>query len=88
MVYYEMAQHSDLVLLLRERKYSSLRHLFEDVEEVEENIWACKRIQDQAYFENLHAQEEQQDCEYVLHLEQDSSVFSDFFYGQGCMLCL
>jgi hypothetical protein len=33
MVYYEMAQHSDLVLLLRERKDSSLRRLFEDTEE-------------------------------------------------------
>ena len=38
MVYYVRAQHSDLVLLLRERKYSPLRRLFEDVEEVEENI--------------------------------------------------
>jgi hypothetical protein len=28
MVYYIMAQHLELVLLLRERKYSSLRHLF------------------------------------------------------------
>ena len=33
-----MAQHPELVLLLRERKYSLLRHLFEDVVEVEENI--------------------------------------------------
>jgi hypothetical protein len=38
MVYYEMAQHANLVLLLRERKSSSLRCIFEDVEEVEENI--------------------------------------------------
>jgi hypothetical protein len=43
MVYYEMAQHSELVLLLRERKYSSLRcRLFEDAEEVEENIWLAR----------------------------------------------
>ena len=35
MVYYVMAQHPKLVLLPRERKSSSLRHLFEDVVEVE-----------------------------------------------------
>jgi hypothetical protein len=38
MVYYIAAQHPDLVLLLRERKSSSLRQSFEDAEEVEENI--------------------------------------------------
>jgi hypothetical protein len=73
-VYYVMAQHPDLVLLLRERKSSSLRRLFEDVEEVEENIWACKRIRDQAYFENLHAHE-QQDCEYISDLEQQECKY-------------
>jgi hypothetical protein len=50
MVYYEMAQHSDLVLLTRERKSSYLRCLFEDVEEVEENIRASKRIRDASIF--------------------------------------
>jgi hypothetical protein len=44
MVYYIMAQHPELFLLLRERKYSSLRHLFEDVGEVEENIRASKWV--------------------------------------------
>jgi hypothetical protein len=44
MVYYVMAQHPELVLLLRERKSSSLRHLFEDVVEVEENIRASKWV--------------------------------------------
>jgi hypothetical protein len=38
MVYYVMAQHSELVLLLRERKSTSLSQLFMDVEEVEENL--------------------------------------------------
>jgi hypothetical protein len=74
-----MAQHPDLVLLLRERKYSSLRRLFEDAYEVEENIRACKRIQDQTYFENMHAHEQQEDCEYISDLERNSSVFLDFF---------
>jgi hypothetical protein len=38
MVYYVMAQHSELVLFLRERKSTSLSQLFMDVEEVEENL--------------------------------------------------
>jgi hypothetical protein len=58
MVYYVIAQNSDLVFLQRERKYSSLRQLFEDCEEVEENILACRRIRDQAFFKNLHAHEQ------------------------------
>jgi hypothetical protein len=91
MVYYEIAQHSDLVLLLRERKSSSLRCLFEDAEEVEENIRASKKIRDRVYFENLHAPDEQQEdseyesdleqqqgCKYDSHLELDSSTFADF----------
>jgi hypothetical protein len=65
MVYYEMAQHSDLFLLLREMKDSSLISLFEDIEEAEENIQDCKRIRNQAYFENIPTQEEKQkDSEY------------------------
>jgi hypothetical protein len=44
MVYYVMAQHPELVLLPRERKSSSLRHLFEDAEEVKENIRARKGV--------------------------------------------
>jgi hypothetical protein len=81
MVYYVMAQHSELVLLLRERKSSSLRHLFEDAEEVEKNIQACKRIREQTYFENMHAHEQQKECKYESDLGQHltvSSKFSDF----------
>jgi hypothetical protein len=37
MVYYVMAQHSELVLILREMESTSLSWLFMDVEEVEEN---------------------------------------------------
>jgi hypothetical protein len=69
MVYYFMAQNSDIVLLLRERNSSSLRRLFEDAKEVEENIQDCKRIQDQTYFENMHAHEHQE-CEYISDLDQ------------------
>ena len=38
MVYNIMAQHSDLVFFLLERKSSSLRQLFEAAKGVEENI--------------------------------------------------
>ena len=38
MLYYVMAQHSDLIFFLLERKSSSLRQLFEDAKGVEENI--------------------------------------------------
>jgi hypothetical protein len=69
MVYYVMAQHSKLVLLLLERKSSSLACLFEDAQEIEENIRASKRVRDPVYFEDLHAQE-QGNCQYVSIFEQ------------------
>jgi hypothetical protein len=74
MVYYVMDQHPGLVLLLRERKYSSLRHLFEDAKEVEENIRASKGIHVQAYLENLHVHK-QEDCQYVLVFEQEDCQY-------------
>jgi hypothetical protein len=64
MVYYVMAHHPELVFLLRERKYSSLRHLFEDVEEVKENIRPSKGVHMQAYLEKLHVPKEE-DCHHV-----------------------
>ena len=51
MVYYVPTQHPDLVIFLRERKYSSLQQLFEDSKEREENIRACKVLRDQAHVE-------------------------------------
>jgi hypothetical protein len=59
MVYYVMAQHPKLVLLLRERKYYSLIHLFEDVEEFEENNRDNKGVHIQAYLEKLHVPKEE-----------------------------
>jgi len=51
--------------------------LFEDAEEIEENIQACQRIQDQAYSKKFPAHE-QQDCEYFSDLEQvDREYYSD-----------
>jgi hypothetical protein len=76
MVYYLMAQHNEFVLLLLERKSSSLRNLFEDTQEVEENIWASNKIREQAYFEDLHALDEhQEDYEYTPELQQRDSEY-------------
>jgi hypothetical protein len=47
MVYYIMAQHSELALHPRERKSTSLSQLFMDAGEVEENLRACGRIKSQ-----------------------------------------
>jgi hypothetical protein len=52
MIYYVMGLHSKLALLLLERKSSSLSSLFEDALEVEENIYASRKIQEQVDFEN------------------------------------
>jgi hypothetical protein len=69
MVYYLMAQHNELVLLLLERKSSSLGNLFEDAQEVEENIRASRRIRQQVDFDNLLAHEQKQ-CQYGSDFEQ------------------
>jgi hypothetical protein len=74
MVYYVMAHHLELVLLLRERKFASLRHLFEDVEEVEENIRARKGVHMKAYLEKLHVPKEEYG-QHVSHFEQEDSDY-------------
>jgi hypothetical protein len=74
MVYYVMDQHPKLVFLLRERKYSLLRHLFEDSEEVEENIRDNKGVYMQAYHEKLDVPKEE-DCQHVSDFEQEDSDY-------------
>ena len=74
MVYYVMDQNSKLVLVLLERKSSSLTCLFEDAQEVEENIRASRRIQEQVCFENLHAYE-QASCQCISDFEQEDSEY-------------
>ena len=64
MIYYVMSLHSELALLLLERKYSSLRSLFEDAQELEENIHASRMIREWVYFENMQAHE-QAECHYI-----------------------
>jgi hypothetical protein len=54
MVYYVLDQHLDLVLHLRERKSTYLSQLFMDVEEVEENLRACGRIQIQYHLNSKY----------------------------------
>jgi hypothetical protein len=84
MVYYVMAQHSKLVLILLERKSSSLSCLFEDAQEIEENICSSKRIQDPVYFEDMHAQE-QRSYQYVSVFEQEDSEYeADLEQQQEC----
>ena len=58
MVYYVMVEHSDLIFFLLERKSSSLIQLFEDAKGVEEKIWACKMLRDQAHVEDIQAYEQ------------------------------
>jgi hypothetical protein len=84
MVYYVMGLHSELSLLLLERKSSSLRQLFEDAEEVEENICASRRIRDRDCFENLHAHE-QEECQYSSYFEQEGNECeADLEQQQAC----
>jgi hypothetical protein len=71
MMYYVMGLHSDLVLLLLEWKSSSLTQLFEDSQEVEENIWASRRIRDRDFLENLQVHE-QAECQYNSDFEHES----------------
>ena len=74
MIYYIIGLHSELVLLLLERKSPSLIQLFEDAREVEENIHASRRIQDQDFFENLQVHEHV-NFQYILDSEQKSSEY-------------
>jgi hypothetical protein len=84
MVFYVMAQHSKLVLILLEMKSSSLSCLFEDAQEIEENICSSKRIQDPVYFEDMHAQE-QRSYQYVSVFEQEDSEYeADLEQQQEC----
>jgi hypothetical protein len=83
MVYYIMAQHLELVLLLRERKYSSLRHLFEDAKELKENIRASKGVHMQAYLRNFHVPKVEY-CQHVSYYEQEDSDYeSELEQQQG-----
>jgi hypothetical protein len=74
MFYYVMAHHLELVLLLRERKYSSLRHLFEDAREFEENIRARKGVNMPPYLEKLHVHKKD-GYQYISNSEQEDSGY-------------
>ena len=58
MIHYVIGLHSELALLLLERKSSSLTQLFEDAQEVEENIRASRWIRIQVDFEKMRAHEQ------------------------------
>ena len=74
MIYYVMSLHSELALLLLERMSLSLRSLFEDAQEVEENIHVSRNIQEHIDFEDLHAQEKKY-YQYISDSEQESSEY-------------
>jgi hypothetical protein len=74
MIYYVMALHSKLSLLLLERKYSSSSVMFEDALEVEENIHVFRRIREQTDFENLH-KFELAECQYSLESKQKGNDY-------------
>ena len=84
MVYYVMAQHSDLVFFLLERKSSSVIQLF-----VDDNIRACKMLRDQAHVEDIQVYEQEEERRYHsdFHMNKDindtcvdsSYQFADFF---------
>jgi hypothetical protein len=46
-VYYALAHHPNLAFYLKERKSSTLQQMFIDVEEIENNLWACGMLPDQ-----------------------------------------
>jgi GAF domain-containing protein len=84
MIYYVMGLHSDLVLLLLEWESSSLTQLFEDAQEVEENIHVSRRIRDRDFFENLQVHEKEE-YQYTSDFEQESNeVGVDLGQQQTC----
>jgi hypothetical protein len=80
-LYYVMAQHPELVLHLRERKYSSLRHMFEDAEEFKEKIRASRVVHMQACLEELHVHKKE-DCQYVSDSKQEDSEYNSYLEQQ------
>jgi hypothetical protein len=79
-----MAQHSEIVLILLEMKYSSFALLFEDAQEIEDNICSSKRVRYPTYFENLHAHE-QGNCQYVSVFEHEVNEYEEDLEKQkGC----
>lgn len=74
MIYYVMGLHSQLFLLLLEINSSSLSRLFEDALEVEENIYASRRIWEHIDFENLHLLEPTE-CQYSSDFEQEGNNY-------------
>jgi hypothetical protein len=75
MVQYTVAQHLDLVLFLRERKSLSLQQMFVDAEEVEYNLLACGKLQNQSWNEHENGYE-QQISDLLFHLLQNVDALS------------
>ena len=61
-VYYALAHHPNLAFYLKERKSSTLQQMFIDVEEIENNLWACGMLPNQIE-EDLNAKKQKEEDE-------------------------
>jgi hypothetical protein len=83
MVYYVMAQHIGLFLLLRETKSPYLRDMFEYVEEFQDSIRYSKGVHMKTYFETFHVHQ-QEDYPHVSYFDhEDIEYESDLEQQQG-----
>jgi hypothetical protein len=56
-LFYTAAQYLDLAFYLRERKSLTLQRMFTDVEEIEDNLWACGKLQNRVWDDDLDTKE-------------------------------
>jgi hypothetical protein len=85
-VYYTLALHPDLAFYLRERKSLTLEHMFTDVEEIENNLWACGKLLNQIKNEDMDTEEQREEDEQdksdmyisLIHIVEKQKVFSYF----------
>ena len=57
-LYYATYFHSYLSLLFLERKFVSLRHMFSDAQEIEDNLQACGKISQQIEEQEFDVEEQ------------------------------
>ena len=84
MLQYTVAQYPGLFLYLRERKSSSLDHMFTDAEEIEENCQACGKLPKPFFDEILEQDKVYQQQEYDLEFHsQHAYVSHSSFYSSS-----
>eukprot|EP01018_Ginkgo_biloba_P037631 Gb_34124 [translate_table: standard] len=55
-VYYIAAQRPNFSFYLRERRALTLEQMFIDVEEIEDNLWACGKLPQRSFHEGIHGE--------------------------------